>query len=169
MSLFTDPHAVPNRPVWADAALAIAPVVLVSLIGSAVTTAQIPGWYAGLAKPSFNPPNWIFGPVWTTLYVLMAYGVFRVLRLAPGTPGRSQALALYHAQLALNLAWSCVFFGLNSPLGGLLVIVPLWGLIWLTILGFRAVDPLAGNIQWPYLAWVSFATLLNASIWWLNG
>ena len=169
MSTFGDTRTGANRPVWQDLLLAIIPVVLVSAIGGGVTSAETSTWYPTLAKPPFQPPNWVFGPVWTTLYALMAYGVFRVLRLAPGTPGRWQALVLYHVQLAFNFAWSLVFFGLNSPLGGLFVIVPLWGLILLMILGFRAVDPLAGNLQWPYLAWVSFATLLNASIWWLNG
>jgi tryptophan-rich sensory protein len=144
---------------------AILPVVAASLLGSAATVPQIPGWYAGLAKPPFNPPNWIFAPVWTTLFAMMAYAVFRILRQPLD---KRWALVAYHIQLALNLAWSCVFFGLNSPLGGILVILPLLAMILVTIAAFRPIDRLAALLLWPYLAWVWFATLLNASIWWLN-
>lgn len=162
----TDPALPsPRRPLWLDLLIAIAPVVIASVLGSAATVPQIPGWYAGLAKPPFNPPNWIFGPVWTTLFAMMAYAVFRILRQPLEARG---ALLAYHVQLALNLAWSCVFFGLNSPLGGMLVILPLLAMILVTIAAFRPIDRLAALLLWPYLAWVSFATLLNASIWWLN-
>lgn len=150
---------------WVALIFAILPVVAASLLGSAATVPQIPGWYAGLAKPPFNPPNWIFGPVWTTLFAMMAYAVFRILRQPLD---KRWALVAYHIQLALNLAWSCVFFGLNSPLGGILVILPLLAMILVTIAAFRPIDRLAALLLWPYLAWVSFATLLNASIWWLN-
>jgi translocator protein len=156
------------RPFWIDALIAILPVVAVSLLGNAVTIPQVLTWYPTIAKPPFNPPNWVFGPVWTTLFVLMAYGVYRILRKPAGTLGKPQALIAYHVQLALNLAWSCVFFGLNSPLGGLLVILPFLAMILVTIALFGRLDRLAANLQWPYVAWVSFATLLNVSIWWLN-
>lgn len=155
-------------PIWAALAIAVLPVVAVSIAGSAATVPQIPSWYAGLAKPPFNPPNWIFGPVWTTLYALMAFAVFRILRVPVGTPGRRRALVLYHLQLLLNFGWSFAFFGANSPLGGLLVIVPLLIAIVATIAAFRPLDRLASGLLWPYLAWVAFATLLNGSIWWLN-
>ncbi|MDP3254969.1 MAG: TspO/MBR family protein [Bosea sp. (in: a-proteobacteria)] len=166
----TPPSLAPARPrpFWIDALIAIGPVVAVSLLGNAVTIPQVTTWYPTIAKPPFNPPNWVFGPVWTTLFALMAYGVYRILRTPPGTPGKPQALIAYHVQLALNLAWSCVFFGLNSPLGGLLVILPFLAMILVTIALFGRVDRLAANLQWPYVAWVSFATLLNVSIWWLN-
>lgn len=165
----TTPHAAAApRPFWIDALIAIAPVVAVSLLGNAVTLPQIPGWYATISKPPFNPPNWVFGPVWTLLFALMAFSVYRILRLPAGTSGKAGALAAYHVQLALNLAWSCVFFGLNSPLGGILVIVPFLAMILVTIALFRPLDRLAANLQWPYVAWVSFASLLNVSIWWLN-
>ncbi|MFA6964602.1 TspO/MBR family protein [Bosea sp. (in: a-proteobacteria)] len=150
---------------WVALIFAILPVVAASLLGSAATVPQIPGWYAGLAKPPFNPPNWIFAPVWTTLFAMMAYAVFRILRQPLD---KRWALVAYHIQLALNLAWSCVFFGLNSPLGGILVILPLLAMILVTIAAFRPIDRLAALLLWPYLAWVWFATLLNASIWWLN-
>lgn len=162
------PAASPRLSPWLAAAMAIVPVVIVSLLGNAATMPQIPTWYPTLAKPPFNPPNWVFGPVWTLLFLLMAVGVYRILRLPAGTPDRMRALVVYHLQLALNLAWSCVFFGLQSPLGGLFVIVPFLVTILLTIAAFVRLDRLAAHLQWPYVAWVSFATLLNASIWWLN-
>lgn len=155
-------------PLWAALVIAFLPVIVVSLAGSAATVPQIPGWYASLAKPPFNPPNWIFAPVWTTLFALMGLAVFRILRRPVGTPGRRRALLLYHLQLLLNLTWSFAFFGLNSPLAGLCVILPLLALILATIVAFRPLDRLASIVLWPYLAWVSFATLLNLSIWWLN-
>lgn len=155
-------------PVWAALALAILPVVAASVAGSSVTVPQIGGWYAGLVKPPFNPPNWIFGPMWTALYALMAFAVFRILRLPVGTPGRRRALLVYHGQLLLNFAWSFAFFGANSPVAGLVVIIPLLIAIVATIAAFRPLDRIASWVLWPYLAWVGFATLLNASIWWLN-
>lgn len=154
-----------RRPLWLGLLMAVLPVVLTSLIGSAVTVPQIPGWYAGIAKPPFNPPNWVFAPVWTTLFAMMAYGVFRILRQPLDA---RRALTAYHIQLALNLLWSCVFFGLNSPLGGVLVILPLLAMILVTIAAFARLDRLSALLLWPYLAWVSYATLLNTSIWWLN-
>lgn len=155
-------------PLWAALAIAILPVVAASIAGSAATVPQIPSWYAGLIKPPFNPPNWIFAPVWTALYALMALAVFRILRLPVGTPGRGRALLAYHLQLLVNIGWSFAFFGANSPVAGLAVILPLLVLILATIAAFRPLDRLASNLLWPYLAWVAFATLLNASIWWLN-
>ncbi|MBN9455167.1 MAG: tryptophan-rich sensory protein [Bosea sp.] len=155
-------------PLWAALPVAILPVVAASLLGSAVTVPQIAGWYAALAKPSFNPPNWIFAPVWTALFAMMALAVFRVLRVPVGTPGRRRALVVYHLQLLLNVGWSFAFFGANSPAAGLAVILPLIVLILATIAAFRPLDRLSANLLWPYLAWVGFATALNASIWWLN-
>jgi translocator protein len=155
--------------VWLAALIAVLPVVAASLIGSAVTVPQIPGWYAGLAKPSFNPPNWLFAPVWTVLFALMALAAFRLWRLPAGTAGRAQTLLAYHVQLALNMLWSCAFFGLNSPLAGLVVIsLLLAAMIW-TMRRFAGLgDRLSVALFVPYLAWASFAGLLNASIWWLN-
>lgn len=155
-------------PLWATLAIAILPVVAASIAGSAVTVPQIPAWYAGLIKPAFNPPNWIFAPVWTALYALMALAVFRILRLPIGSPGRRRALLVYHLQLLFNIGWSFAFFGANSPVAGLTVILPLLVLIVATIAAFRPLDRLASNLLWPYLAWVAFAMLLNGSIWWLN-
>ncbi|RXT46197.1 hypothetical protein B6S44_25550 [Bosea sp. Tri-44] len=168
MSISTD-RAGRQPAVWISVLIAILPVAAASLIGSAVTVPQIPGWYAGLAKPPFNPPNWLFAPVWTALFALMALAAFRVLRLPNGMPGRAQALLAYHIQLALNMLWSCVFFGLNSPAGGLVVIALLLAAMIWTMRCFAWLgDRLSAALFVPYLAWVSFASLLNASIWWLN-
>lgn len=156
-------------PVLRAAIIAILPVVVASLLGSAATVPRIPTWYATLAKPPFNPPNWVFAPVWTVLYAMMAYSVFRILRLADGTPGRGGALAAYHAQLALNLLWSFAFFSMQSPAMGLAVILPLLATILVTIRLFARLDRISARLLWPYAAWVAFATLLNLSIWWLNG
>ncbi len=148
--------------------LAIGPVVAASMLGNAITRPHIGGWYAALIKPAFNPPNWIFPVAWTTLFALMAYAAFRVLKWPAGTPHRGQALALFYGQLVLNVAWSYAFFGLQSPLLGLVVIVPFLAAIILTIRSFEKVDPFASWLLWPYAAWVSFATVLNLAIWSLN-
>ena len=142
-------------------------VVIVSLLGQAATFPNLP-WYAGLAKPSFNPPNWVFGPVWTILYVLMAYAAFRILRL-PATPARRTALVLFWAQLALNAAWSWLFFAAHSPLLGLIDIVPQLLLIVAAATAFIRLDRIAGICLLPLIAWVGFATALNGAVWWLNG
>jgi benzodiazapine receptor len=168
MSISTD-RADRQPNLWLAAALAIMPVIAASLIGSAVTVPQIPGWYAGLAKPPFNPPNWLFAPVWTTLFALMALAAFRVWRLPAGTASRTQTLLAYHVQLALNMLWSCAFFGLNSPAVGLLVIALLLAAMIWTMRCFAGLgDRLSVVLFVLYLAWVAFASLLNASIWWLN-
>ncbi len=168
MSISTD-RADRQPNLWLAAALAILPVIAASLIGSAVTVPQIPGWYAGLAKPPFNPPNWLFAPVWTTLFALMALAAFRVWRLPAGTASRTQTLLAYHVQLALNMLWSCAFFGLNSPAVGLFVIALLLAAMIWTMRCFAGLgDRLSVVLFVPYLAWVAFASLLNASIWWLN-
>lgn len=157
----------PSRPVWKDIAFAVLPVVAASALGQIATMPNIPTWYAGLIKPSFNPPNWIFGPVWTLLYILMAYAFFRVLR-TPDSAARSRAIVLFLVQIAVNAAWSWAFFGLHSTLGGVAVIVPLLAAIAWTMRAFFKVDRRAGYLLLPYFAWVSFAALLNITIWTLN-
>lgn len=149
--------------------LAILPVVAASMLGQVATFPNLAPWYAGLAKPAFNPPDWIFGPVWTVLFVLMAYAAWRILSLPAGTPGRAAALALFFVQLAVNAAWSWMFFHLHSPLLGLANIVPQWLLILASIAAFRRVDRPAAWCLVPLAAWVAFASVLNFSIWRLNG
>lgn len=141
-------------------------VFAISLAGSAVTVPKIPVWYAGLTKPWFTPPDWLFAPVWTTLYAAMALAVWRIG--TPDGPERRQAVALFAAQLALNGVWSPAFFGLESPRLGLLVIVPLVFLVGKTIVVFWRLDRPAGLLMAPYFLWLLYATLLNIGIYALN-
>ncbi len=164
-----DNVSTPERHWLITALLAVAPVIAASVLGNIATMPQITGWYAGLVKPSFNPPNWIFGPVWTALFAMMAYSFYRVLRTPVFTQGRATAVALFLFQIALNAAWSWAFFAAQSPLLGFVVIVPLWLSIAATIVVFWRIDTLSGALLLPYLAWVSFAAILNFSIWRLNG
>ena len=118
-------------------ALAIIAVSAASFVGQLATYPNLAPWYAGLAKPSFNPPNWVFAPVWTTLYVLMAFAVWRILRLPQVSAARRLALSLFFIQLALNAAWSWMFFGANNPLLGLINIVPQFLVILATVVAFQ--------------------------------
>ena len=126
------------------------------------------GWYRELEKPAFNPPDWVFGPVWTVLYILMGIALYLIWTKGTRTRRWHWLMIVFFAQLAFNTGWSFAFFGLESPLAGLVVILPLWGLILATILLARPVSGVASILLLPYLAWVSFAAVLNASIWYLN-
>jgi benzodiazapine receptor len=137
-------------------------------IGSVFTTHSISTWYAGLAKPSFTPPNWVFAPVWTLLYVLMGISLFLVWRKAPASSGTFIGLVLFLIQLGLNVLWSVLFFGLRSQVLGLADILLLWLAILATMLLFFRIDVTAGVLLAPYLLWVSFASALNFAIWRLN-
>ena len=143
-------------------------VLLASAIGSFATMRAIPTWYKGLAKPSFNPPNWLFGPAWTVLYLLMAVAAWLVWKQGLGAAGVKLALAAFLFQLVLNCLWSILFFGVRSPLAGLVDIVAMWLAILATIVLFFRVSVPAGALLLPYIAWVSFAALLNAAILRLN-
>lgn len=121
-------------------------------------------WYAGLAKPSFNPPNWIFGPVWTILYVLIAIAGWRIWRVAPS----SGAMVAWWVQLALNFAWSPVFFAAQSVAMAFAIILAMWVAIVAFVVLARRIDTAASALFLPYLAWVSFATALNGAILYLN-
>ncbi|MCS3744399.1 MULTISPECIES: TspO/MBR family protein [unclassified Rhizobium] len=153
---------------FADLALALLPVMVTSVAGQLATIPNIDGWYSTLTKPFFNPPNWIFAPVWTTLYVLMAFAAWRLLRVPHQVIGRGQALGLFFAQLALNGLWSWLFFAYRSPVAGLINIVPQLLLIVLTIAKSRSVDRMAAFSLVPLAVWVAFATVLNFEIWRLN-
>ena len=142
--------------------------LLAGWVGSLATAPSIPTWYAGLEKPSFNPPNSIFPIVWTILYVMMAVAAWLVWRAPASPPQRRAALVLYFVQLVVNVVWSFAFFGAQSPLGGLVVIAILLVAIVATILAFRRISGLAALLLLPYLAWVGFATILNAAIFSLN-
>ena len=143
------------------------PVVVGGLSGFA-TASGVETWYPTLIKPSFNPPSWVFGPVWTVLYILMGVAAFLVWRKGLETEGVKRALALFAVQLALNGLWSILFFGLQQPGLAFGEILILWLAIVLTFRAFRTVEPAAGWLLIPYLAWVSFAAVLNGSLWMLN-
>jgi tryptophan-rich sensory protein len=152
--------------------LALAAFIILSqlagALGAVFTFEAIPSWYASLEKPFFTPPAWVFGPVWTTLYLLMGIAAYLVWERMGENKVAKQALYLFGTQLALNSAWSIGFFGLRSPLLGMVIIVLLWLAIVGTMRAFTKVSATAGNLLVPYLAWVSFATLLNAAILILN-
>jgi translocator protein len=142
--------------------------LLAGFIGSIFTTPSIPGWYAGLTKPSFNPPNWVFAPVWTTLYVLMGLSGFLVYEKGPKKREVRKALAVFAVQLVLNALWSIVFFGAHMILGAAILIVVLWAMIVITIRLFSRISKAAACLLVPYILWVSFATVLNISLFVLN-
>jgi tryptophan-rich sensory protein len=137
-------------------------------IGSVFTRSAIPTWYAALEKPFYTPPNWLFAPVWTLLYIMMGVAAFLVWRRGLGSRNVRIALIVFLVQLVLNALWSVVFFGLESPLFGLIVISVLWVAILATIIVFFRVSKVASVLMWPYLLWVSFAAVLNTTIWLLN-
>ena len=138
------------------------------VIGSVFTRSAIPTWYATLEKPAFTPPNWLFAPVWTLLYILMGIAAFLVWRKGLENRQVRIALIVFLIQLVLNALWSVVFFGLESPLYGLVVISILWVAILVTIIKFFKISRVASVLMWPYLLWVTFAAVLNSSIWLLN-
>ncbi len=152
---------------------ALAGFILVSLlagaVGSVFTVPSIPSWYAFLDKPWFNPPDWVFGPVWTALYVLMGVAAYLAFCRMGEKPGETRyALEVFGLQLALNAGWSVAFFGCRSILGGLLIIVLLWLAIAWTISLFWKLDRNASYLMLPYILWVSFAAVLNAALLALN-
>jgi len=136
-------------------------------IGGAVTAESVRSWYPTLVKPFFNPPNWVFAPVWTLLYALMAVAAWRVW-CAAGPRHAALALTAFAVQLVLNVCWSVVFFGLHAIGMALVEIIVLLAAIVTTMRLFWRHDQAAGLLFLPYLAWVSFATVLNAALWWLN-
>lgn len=162
-------HRIP--PVRAVLTLALAIVVPlgVGALGSFTTFDAVRTWYPTLVRPSFAPPSWVFGPVWTTLYVMMGVASWLVWRRGGwADPTVRGALVLYAVQLGFNLAWSWLFFGLQQPLLALIEIVILLGLIAATARRFAPISRPAALLMLPYLAWVAFATVLNGGFWWLN-
>jgi benzodiazapine receptor len=139
----------------------------VGALGGWVTAGSVKDWYPTLNKPWFNPPDWLFGPVWTVLYVMMGIAAWRVWCKAWGDRAR-RPLALFALQLALNLGWSIAFFGLHAIGAAVVVIVALEAAILATMLLFRRIDALAAALLVPYALWVAFAALLNVTIWCLN-
>ncbi|WP_159800699.1 TspO/MBR family protein [Flavobacterium sp. MK4S-17] len=143
--------------------------VAVGYISGEVTRESVTTWYTTIQKPSFNPPNWLFAPVWTTLYILMGIAAGLVwAKIDDDKATVKKALLFFGIQLALNALWSILFFGLQNPLLALIEIVLLWLMIYETFIQFNKVHKTAAWLIIPYLLWVSFAMVLNASIWWLN-
>jgi benzodiazapine receptor len=152
----------------AAAAWSAGPIFAAAMLGNAATLPNIAPWYDRLAKPPLTPPNWLFGPAWTILYVLMGVAFYRILRGDPAGPGRRAAIWLFAAQLVLNAGWSVAFFGARSPTLGLAVILPMEALILATIAAFWRLDRIAAFCLIPYALWVAFATYLNAGVLTLN-
>lgn len=136
-------------------------------VGGIVTGSEIERWYRTLEKPAWQPPDWLFGPVWTTLYLMMAVAAWLIWKPV-GLKGAAFPLGLFAAQLLLNIAWSWIFFGMHRPGWALLELAILWFAIALTAWAFFRRSPLAGWLMVPYLGWVSFAGALNYEIWRLN-
>ncbi len=139
----------------------------IGAIGGAVTSTSVTTWYPHLRKPSFNPPDWVFSPVWTALYISMAVAAWNIWR-RHGRQSTRLAMSLFVGQLALNLAWSILFFGLQQIGLALIEIILLFAAITGTALAFGRLDRVAALLFIPYIAWVGFATLLNLAIWRLN-
>ena len=139
----------------------------VAAVSGSFTSSEVPTWYRTLIRPSIAPPNWVFGPVWTVLYALMAVAAWRI-SLAPPSAWRTAAITLFLTQLALNFAWSFIFFRWHRVGWALLEVVILWVAILFTTAAFARVSSLASWLMAPYLAWVGFASVLNAAFWRLN-
>lgn len=142
--------------------------VTVGYLSGLVTRESILTWYVTLNKPSFNPPNWVFAPVWTLLYIMMGVAAGMIWTSNSDEQTTKKALGFFAIQLGLNALWSYLFFGLHNPLLALIEIILLWLMIFETYNMFKKINKTAGLLLLPYLAWVSFAAILNASIWWLN-
>lgn len=149
--------------------IAVAIPVLIGFTASMFTRPEIPGWYATLNKPSWNPPSWLFAPVWTTLYILMGIALWLVWKAEAPAKDKRIAYGLFAAQLVLNFFWSFIFFRMHETGWALVEIIIMWNLILLTILAFARFSSLASWLMVPYISWVSFATILNYTIWKLNG
>lgn len=149
-------------------ALFILLCLFVEVIGGWFTQHSVNTWYPDLIKPSWTPPGWIFGPVWTALYLLMAISVWLIWNREQLSGYHFQPYALFFLQLALNLAWSWIFFYLKSPLLALINIILLIGVLAYTIYTFWKISRLAASLLIPYWLWIVFAATINAGIWWLN-
>lgn len=141
---------------------------LAGIVGSVFTTPSISTWYAGLARPALNPPNWVFGPVWTTLFALMGIAAYLVWRQDLKRRNIKIALGVFVFQLLLNVLWSILFFGLHNPGAAFIEIIFLWLAILATIILFARISRPAAWLLVPYILWVSFASYLNFMLWQLN-
>ena len=147
----------------------VASCLAIGFLSGQVTRDAITTWYPTIIKPSFNPPNWIFGPVWSMLFTFMGIAAGLVwAKIDFNKEIVKKALLFFVIQLALNVLWSFLFFGLHNPGIALIEIILLWLMIFETYNQFIKIDKIAGYLFIPYLAWVGFAAILNANIWWLN-
>ena len=149
--------------------LVVTTCLLIGYLSGMVTKESVQTWFPTLVKPVFNPPSWVFFPVWTILYVMIGISGGMVWnRLERDETNVKKAFKIFVIQLALNALWSYLFFGLHNPLLAFIEIILLWLMIFETYNQFKKIDKIAGYLLLPYLAWVSFALVLNGSIWWLN-
>jgi tryptophan-rich sensory protein len=155
-------------PFWLKILLSIIVCNIVGLLASSVTLPAISGWYSVLNKPPFNPPNWLFGPVWTLLYTLMGISAAAIWHVGINQKGVKHALSIFGIQLMLNGIWSFLFFGFQNPLIAFIEILFLFAMIVLTFIRFKDIKPWAAWLLVPYLLWVAFASMLNFSIYILN-
>jgi len=153
---------------WPKVILCVVIVMVLGAAGGFVTAGSIPDWYAKLTKPPGTPPNVVFGPVWSVLYLMIGISLARVWHFAPTGPEKRRALIRFAIQMILNLIWTPLFFGAHLVSVALAVIVSLWVMILLTILAFKPLDRVAAWLLVPYLVWVSYATYLNAGFFVLN-
>lgn len=148
--------------------IAILIPLIVGFTSGFFTAGNVSGWYQTIQKPSWNPPSWIFGPVWTTLYILMGISLFLVSRSDAAENVKRTAIILFAAQLVFNFFWSLIFFEMHQPGWAFVEILVMWVLILLTIFSFGKISSLAAWLLVPYISWVSFASILNYTIWRLN-
>jgi benzodiazapine receptor len=156
-----------ERTRWIGLAIFIIVCLGAGGLGAIATTPEIEGWYKTIAKPSWNPPGWIFGPVWTSLYIMIAVAAWLVWK-PKGFKPAATPLTLFGVQLGLNVAWSWIFFGMHQPGWAFAEIIVLWLAIVATTVAFFLRSKVAGSLMVPYLAWGSFASVLNFAIWRLN-
>ncbi len=154
--------------MWIKFIVSLLVPLAVGGIAGWLTVPEIAGWYAGLNKPSFNPPNYLFGPVWTTLYAMMGIAFFLIWKADANAGLKKTAMILFAVQLVLNFFWSLIFFNAHQVGWALVEIIVMWLFILLTIFSFGKISSLAAWLLVPYICWVSFATLLNAALWKLN-
>lgn len=152
---------------WISLIACVGGILLIGTISGLANAGSINGWFSTLNKPSFNPPNYLFGPVWTTLYILMGISLYLILQ-SPKTDSRNTALIIFAFQMALNFSWSFLFFYFKWPGIAFIEIIIMWIAILMMILTFYRISNTAAYLQLPYLLWVSFASILNGTIWYLN-
>jgi tryptophan-rich sensory protein len=154
--------------MWIKFIVSLLVPIAVGGIAGWLTVPEVAGWYAGLNKPSFNPPSYLFGPVWTTLYAMMGIAFFLIWKADADAGLKKTAMILFAVQLVLNFFWSLIFFNAHQVGWALVEIIVMWLFILLTIFAFGKISSLAAWLLVPYICWVSFATVLNAALWKLN-